>query len=115
MSQPKLVAHEVTILTDASLSDAVDLDGGKLEGVIMSAVWTAAGISFEGSYDNVTFYEVGDGTAEVTYVADAGWLIAIPAGVLDGAGRYLKIRSGTSVAPVVQLLADRVLTLLVRS
>ena len=115
MSQPKLVAHEVTILTDASLSDAVDLDGGTLEGVIMSAVWTAAGISFEGSYDNVTFYEVGDGTAEITYVADAGWLIAIPEGVLDGAGRYLKIRSGTSVVPVLQLLADRVLTLLIRS
>lgn len=112
---PRLTEHEVTILTNASLSDALDLEGGRLEGIIMPAVWTAAGISFEGSMDNVNFYEVGDGTAEVTYVADAGWLIVIPPGELYGAGRYLKIRSGTSVVPVAQLLADRVLTLLVRS
>ena len=112
---PRLNPHEVTILTNASLSDAVDLEGGLLEGVLMSAVWTAATISFEGSLDNVNFYEIGDGTAEISLVAAAGWLIVIPPGVLDGCGRYLKIRSGTSIAPVVQLLADRALTLLARS
>ena len=114
MMAPRLNPHNVTILTDASLSDALDLEGGVLEGVLMSAVWTAATISFEGSMDNVNFYEVGDGTAEISLVAGAGWLVSIPAGILNGAGRYLKIRSGTSVAPVVQLLADRVLTLMVR-
>ena len=114
MSKPMLVGHEVTILTNESLSDAVDLGGGLLEGVLMPAVWTAATISFEGSMDNANFYEIGDGTAEISLVADAGWFISIPAGILNGAGRYLKIRSGTSVVPVVQLLADRVLTVLVR-
>ena len=113
-TMPQHVGHEVTILTDASLSDSFDLKGAILEGIVMPALWTAAGISFEGSMDDVTFYEIGDGTAEITLVAGAGWLISIPRGILDGAGRYIKIRSGTSAAPVVQLLADRVLTLLVR-
>ena len=115
MSKVKLVSHAATIATNGSLSTSVDLNGGVLEGVVMSAVWTAASISFEGSMDDTTFYEVGNGAAEITYVAAAGWVIAIPAGVLNGAGRYIKIRSGTSIAPVNQLLADRVLGLLVRA
>ena len=113
MMPPRLNPHEITILDTASLSDALDLRGGILQGILMPAVWTAATVSFEGSMDNVSFYEMGDGTAEVSLVAGAGWIVSIPDGVLNGLGRYLKIVSGTSVAPVAQG-GDRVLTLLVR-
>ena len=113
MSKPMLAEHDVVIANGESLSTALDLDGGVLEGFIMPAAWTAATVSFEGSMDDTTYYECGDGTAEVSLVADAGWLISIGAGTIHGLGRYVKVRSGTSVLPVNQGAA-RTITLLVR-
>jgi len=114
MTHPQITAHECTIAINGSLSTSVDLEGARLVGVLMPAVWTPATISFEGSDDDTSFFEVGDGTAEISLVADAGWIISIPRGTLDGVGRYVKIRSGTSIAPVAQLVAIRTITLLVR-
>ena len=113
MSKPMLAEHDVVIANGESLSTALDLDGGVLEGFIMPAAWTAATVSFEGSMDDTTYYECGDGTAEVSLVADTGWIIAIPMGSINGLGRYVKVRSGTSVIPVNQAAA-RTITLLVR-
>lgn len=113
MSIPQLTTREVTIAINQSLSSAVDLEGAVIDGVLMPAAWTAATISFEGSMDNVTFHEIGDGTSEVSLVAAGGWIIVIPPGKLHGAGRYLKVRSGTSTVPVNQTTA-RTLTLLSR-
>ncbi len=115
MSLPQLVAEECIILINESLSSSVDLDGGVVDAIMMPAAgWNAATISFEGSMDNINWFEIGDGTAEVSLVADAGWIVLIPPHKLDGAGRYLKIRSGTSVVPVAQAGAERTLTVLKR-
>ena len=113
MTYPQLEEKECTILINASISDSVDLKGGRLCGILMPAAWTAATVSFEGSDDDSSFFEVGDGTAEISLTAAAGWIISIPDGTLDGCGKYVKIRSGTSVAPVNQL-AERTVALLVR-
>ena len=113
MSKPMLAEHDVIIANGESLSAALDLDGGVLEGFVMPAAWTPATVSFEGSMDDVTYYECGDGTAEVSLVADAGWIIAIPIGSINGLGRYVRVRSGTSAIPVNQGAA-RTITLLVR-
>ena len=113
MSKPMLAEHDVIIANGESLSATLDLDGGVLEGFVMPAAWTAATVSFEGSMDDVTYYECGDGTAEVSLVADTGWLISIGAGTINGLGRYVRVRSGTSAIPVNQGAA-RTITLLVR-
>ena len=113
MSKPQLTSHECTIDINTSLSSSIFLDGGVVDGILMPAAWTAATISFEGSMDNVNFFEVGDGTAEISLTADAGWIIVIPPHKLNGAGRYIKIRSGTSAVPVNQN-AERTMTVLKR-
>ena len=102
MTHPQIVRETVQIDNTASLSGSVDLKGRLLVGVGGPAIWTAAGIAFEGSMDDTTFCEVTNGAAEITLVFDAGWFISIPPGTLEGAGRYIKLRSGTSTVPVAQ-------------
>ena len=113
MPHPQITELECTILINTSISDSVDLEGARLVGILMPAVWDAATVSFEGSDDDSSFFEVGDGTAEISLTAAGGWIVAIPRGTLDGVGKFVKIRSGTSVAPVNQT-AERTVTLLVR-
>lgn len=107
----------VTIANGASLSSAAAV-GGKgaiVTAIIMPAAWTAAGLSFQASHDGTTWYEVikTDGNAvEVTAPAADEWIV-LPT-TLIGPVPYLKVRSGTSAAPVNQL-AERTLTLVSRN
>jgi len=110
---PEIIRTTCQIDNGASLSDSVDLRGKHIVGVGGPAGWTAAGISFEGSMDDANFYEVGNGAAEITLVFAAGWFVSIPPGTLEGAGRYIKLRSGTSAVPVNQG-DDRVITVWIR-
>jgi hypothetical protein len=101
----------VTIATGASLSSAAFLGDGRLEGVQMPASWTAANLTFQGSLDGSTFQDIYDDAGnEVVVAAAAARLLSIN----DFKGAlWIKVRSGTSGAPVNQAAA-RVLTLLIQ-
>lgn len=87
---------------------------GNMAGLITPPAWTAAGLTFLGSYDGVNFFPIYDGPTERNYVLPAvqaqmalslnDWLSVA----------YLKLRSGTGAAPVVQG-ADRVFQILLAS
>lgn len=74
----------------------------------MSAVWTAACISFAGSVDNVNWYFICDtaGTL-VTCLASEGYRINLPYAHLTN-HLSMCICSGTRDTPVLQI-ADRIL------
>lgn len=103
----------VTILNGQSLSAALNLGGNWPIGFQMSAAWTAANLTFQGSNDGTTFQNVFDDLGnEVTVIAVAAHNI----GLTESAQQWLapfgiiKVRSGTSGTPVNQG-ADRVIGL----
>lgn len=71
-------------------------------GIQMPAAWTAANLTFQVSYDGVTFANLYDNSGnEYTVTAAASRTILLP--LVDFLGiAYLKIRSGTSATPVTQ-------------
>jgi hypothetical protein len=103
-----------TILSGASLSDAIDCGDGSLIGIIMPATWTAGGLHLAGSMDGTTYYplydtpgnEIGVATALASYMYAFDPSLCIPP-------RYIKIRSGTAGTPVNQA-ADRTLYAITR-
>lgn len=107
-------ARSVQIPANAALSDAIDLDGVTLVGIQMPSAWDAANLTFQVSVDGSTFANLYDQAgSEVTVNASAGRYIVVDHLTFLGI-RYLKVRSGTSAAPVNQT-ASRVLTVVVRS
>jgi len=112
----------VTIASGASLSAGVNLAmlGGpraQLVAIQMPAAWTAAALTFQGSADGTTYYDLYNATAEVslatpTPVGATRYIVLDPnlfAGFL-----FIKVRSGTAAAPVNQG-ATSILKLLVRN
>jgi hypothetical protein len=92
-----------TIALNGSLSDSVDLGGGKLAGIIMSPAWTAAVITFQGSEDGTTFYDLYDRYgSEISWTVVAGKLHSNDDIVPFLSLRYLKVRSGTTASAVTQ-------------
>lgn len=101
-----------TILNGASLSGAVDLDEKRAHRIVMPAAWTAAGITFQVSYDGAAFNDLYTADGEYTLsstVVGASRSIVLDQSIFYGV-RHLKVRSGTSAAPVNQG-ADRALVL----
>lgn len=99
-----------TIANGASLSDAVNMQGGRLCAIVMPADWTAADLTFMGSADGATFYNLYDADdAEITVQASDDRYILLDGGRWLGV-RNLKVRSGTSAAAVNQG-AQRLITL----
>lgn len=111
-----LYTTTVTIANGASLSDAAELGGMNLVGILMPASWTAAGLTFQASPDGSTYGNVFDVTGTEVAVASSGAVAAqyvvIPAGGLDGCA-FVKVRSGTSGSAVNQGAA-RTVTLIAR-
>jgi hypothetical protein len=109
-----IVTGQVTIASGASLSDAAFLGGLALHGIVMPAAWTVAGLTFQVSFDQgATWVEMttSAGSAVSLTVAASQFIAVDP--VLWRAVAAIKVRSGTSGAPVNQA-ADRVLTLVCR-
>jgi hypothetical protein len=106
----------ITILSGASLSNAALIGDHVFVGLQMPAAWTAASMTFQVSDDDgVTWHNLyDDGGNEVTInpTTPAGLRLAITPDAFGGV-TFLKIRSGTSGAPVVQG-ADRALTVITR-
>jgi len=92
-----------TIAINASLSDSINLGGGKLAGIQMSAAWTAAVITFQGSEDGTTFYDLYDRYgSEISWTVVAGKLHCNDDVVPFLSIRFLKVRSGTTASAVTQ-------------
>lgn len=109
--------RSVSILSGASLSQAYNIGGVQLAGVVIPSAWTAASITFQFSAEGTVFSDVYDSlgneitilsanipTATSRYIdfTSASWS---PAWFIPG---YFKVRSGTTATPVNQA-ADRTL------
>jgi hypothetical protein len=93
---------ETTIALDASLSPAVGL--GELNPVAIdaSAAWTAAVMTFQGSIDGGTYFDIYDAYGnEYSVVITAGKKINIDYRMFL-ACNYIKLRSGTTASAVTQ-------------
>ena len=92
-----------TILNAASLSDIIELNGASIIRISMPAVWTAAEITFQ--------VDDGDGTFRDLWM-DWGWELWVETAVSRSIEMSVffrglhwdrvKVRSGTSGAPVAQ-------------
>lgn len=103
------------ILSGASLSDALQLNGVHGEAILMPAAWTAAGLGFVAS-DTVggVFLPVVDALGvEITFTVAASQMIMMPVGLLR-AMNFIRLRSGTTAVPVNQG-ANRTLILTTRA
>lgn len=106
-----IVTRTATIANGASLSDAVQVDGSTVVGIVMPAAWTTANLTMQASADDSTYNNVYDelGT-EKTIVATAARYIALnPADFLGS--NSIKVRSGTSASAVAQG-AERLVTVI---
>lgn len=107
-----LISETATIANGASLSGEVNLEHGDLFALIMPAAWTAAVLTFSGSYDGTTFYNLYDETGtEISFTVDASRYVLISAPAKFMGLKRLKVRSGTAGAAVNQA-AERAITLL---
>ena len=106
----QVVVKTATIANGASLSDAIDCAVARLGRITLPAAWTAAALTFQVSPDGTNWFNLYD-AAGTEYTAQAAASRAVIIPVADFLSvRYLKVRSGTSGAPVAQG-AERALTL----
>lgn len=94
----------VSIPNGGSLSAAVNVPQGlTLVGIQMSAAWTAAAITFQGSVDGSVFQDMFNAAGtEVSVTTAAGRFVALDPGVYQSFVKQIKVRSGTSGAAVNQ-------------
>jgi len=90
-----------TILSGASLSDAVQVGQAEVAGFVLPAL-TAAALSFQGSHDGATYGDVYDTSmAEVSLGSSTGSRAVQAPAALKGFS-FIKVRSGLTAAPVNQ-------------
>jgi len=101
--QPFL-SFPVAIANGASLSGAIDLGVGRLFGIAMDpTAWTAAALTFQVSVDGVNYFNLFDNTGtEINWTVLAQQFITAASPVEWQGIRWLKVRSGTSAAPINQ-------------
>ena len=107
----------VTIANGASLSGALDLHGCHVVAIAMSAAWTAAALTFQGSADGTTYYNVYDDAGnELSLTTAALRYVVFDNDTKDNLSgiRWIKVRSGTAATAANQG-AERILTLVARN
>lgn len=93
----------VTIANGASLSGALNIASRNFFGIIMPSSWTAASLTFQGSFDGTNFYNLYDESGtEVTFTVAASRYVIISTPAKFLGLKKLKIRSGTSGSAVNQ-------------
>jgi hypothetical protein len=97
-----------TIGSGQPLSNVVDLGGRFLVGIIMPTGWTTAHVSVLVSLDSTNFYDlfsfqsgVSTSPAEFAFNVRPNAIVAVNPDAMLMA-RYIRLRSGTRDAPVVQ-------------
>jgi len=100
-----------TILINASLSDAVELDGHSIVRIAMPAAWTAADMTFQISDDaGTTFRNVyWDWGPEMVIDCAAAMTIELSPFVQLTHIDQIKVRSGTAGVPVNQVAQRAIL------
>ena len=111
------MGHNATILSGASLSDAVNLGtSGEIIGFVMPATWDAADLTFQASEDGSTFNNLfDDNDAEFVVQAAQARFVGLrqeQANVLKRI-KHLKVRSGTAGGAVAQT-ANRTVVIVIR-
>ena len=101
MGQAKAFVGTHTIANGASLSDAVEVGESVVVGFQLPTIDVAV-LTFQGSHDGVTYQNVFDSAqAEVQVASSTGVRFVIAPAALNGLP-FIKVRSGTSGAPVNQ-------------
>jgi len=100
-----------TIAASGNLSAAVNISGAfSLVAIKYPAAWDAAGIAFQVSLDGIDWEILRDDVGnEIAKTVTAGQFRELDSSEFKSA-IWLKIRSGTSAAPVTQT-AERIFTL----
>jgi hypothetical protein len=106
-AQIGLETVSATIQSGQSLSAAVSLGAGRIRGILLPSVWTAAVLTFQISLDGTNFAELIDDRPTIGYATASGYAVAasqflcIDPVLFEGVA-VIKIRSGTSSVPVNQ-------------
>lgn len=114
VASPALVSKSGTITSgDATgLSSVIQTNGVCVVGIEMPASWTSASMTFQGSVDGSTYQNIYDQYGNELVITVAGARdIYFDAFIYLTACNYVKVRSGTSAAPVAQG-ADRIVKLI---
>src|SRR4029077_10995835 len=96
-------AVNATIMAGQSLSASVNVSAGNvgIKRIAMPAAWKSAWLTFQISYDNVSFRDVyWPNSTPVVVTLMPGATVVTDADVWQAA--YFKFRSGTAIAPVIQ-------------
>jgi hypothetical protein len=93
-----------------ALSAAVNLGVGRIRGIQMPGVWTAAVLTFQVSVDGTNFFELIDDRPSIGYVYTSGYAVTVSQflcidPVLFDGVPIIKIRSGTAASAVNQVAA----------
>lgn len=109
----QVAAITATIASGASISNDLDLGLMRLGRIAMPADWTAANITLQVSHNGSAWNNLFDQAgSEYSIVAAAGRSNLIPLSDMLSV-RYLRLRSGTSAAPVNQAAARSITLILV--
>lgn len=91
-----------TIASGQSLSGTITLTG-EVTAILMPAAWTSAVLSFQASIDGTNFFNMfTEGGSELTVIAGASQFVTLSNTNGFRGVRSIRIRSGTSAAPVNQ-------------
>ena len=113
IAQDVFIQYTSVIASGASLGAEMPATPGAPVGLQMPAAWTAAVVTFQCSFDNVTYANLyDDGGNEITVTAVAGNFVTLSGANFAGC-KYIKPRSGTNSVPVNQGAA-RTLTFVTR-
>lgn len=94
------------------LSGIVDCRDGRAAHLVMPSSWTAADLTFQTSYDGTVFSNLYDAFGS-EYIVKAAASRAIILPLVDFLGvTYIRVRSGTSAAPVTQSAARGIVVVL---
>jgi hypothetical protein len=91
------------IASSGNLSSSVHIGDNIILAVVVPANWTTATVTFQGSIDNSTFYNLNDDTGtEVSVTVAAGESSQVPDPLIFAPWNYIKVRSGASGSEVNQ-------------
>jgi len=89
------------IMAGESLSNVIDVSLGEAAYVLMPAEWDGANLSFQVSFDDINYWDLFDELGEEVILACRPMTAVRIAPGMRAIG-YVKIRSGTREAPIVQ-------------
>lgn len=105
------VALTATIATSASLSSAVSLGPARPAAVIVPANTEGSALTFQGSVDGSTWFNLYDADGEFSIDFTDPCIIVLPLEKFLWC-QHLKVRTGTAASPTNQSGADATLTVI---